>query len=95
MDGITCKSCTHFYQHYGMRNGKVYKVFCGHCVAAKGRPRMCRPYQKVCENYSPGVDPVEDYVTKEYLTKALLDRILKLELWPGEEIPPESENPGP
>ena len=81
MNEQTCKSCEHFYQHYGIKDGKFSRVFCGHCVAAKGRPRGCRPYQKICENYLPGADPIDDFVTKEYLTKALLERILNMELW--------------
>lgn len=78
-----CKDCGNFIQHYMLNEcGKLGWVNCGHCV--KGRGKTKRPDRKSCEEFVPGEDVRKKYVTKEYLRKALLQRVLDMELLPEE-----------
>lgn len=79
----TCKQCTHYVQHYGLFEGKLRPLFCGHCLLNHKKSR--KPYMPVCEQFVQDT-PVEDkMVTKEYLTRALLQHILDMELWKPQE----------
>ena len=40
------------------------------------------PDKPGCAHFTPGAGDTEAFVTKEYLTKALLNRVLQLELLP-------------
>ena len=81
MSETTCRSCKYFYQHYGLSQGRLHWLNCGHCTH-KARTKHKRPDKKACDHYAQG-EPLENiFVTKEYLTKALLDRVLRAELLP-------------
>ena len=49
MSDKTCKSCKYFHQHYILTEGRIVRVFCGHCIFPKVKSK--RPYSKACENY--------------------------------------------
>lgn len=80
MEGNVCSGCVHFLQHYGMRNNKLYRLYCGHCTAVSVKHR--RPDAKACANYARGTAEEEGFVTKEYLSHRLLERVLQMELLP-------------
>lgn len=76
----TCNTCVHYRQHYAFDQRKIFRVYCGHCTYLKAKTK--KPDSKVCENYMQ-TDPNEEaFVTREYLSKALLEYMLKLELLP-------------
>ena len=93
MNQSTCSSCVHYRQHYAFDQRKLFRVYCGHCTYLKAKIK--RPDSKICENYTQ-TDPDEKaFVTKEYLSKVLLEYMLKLELLPeihGAENETEKEN---
>ena len=76
----TCESCAHFHQHYAFDQKRIFRVFCGHCAVEK--PLRKRPDTKVCENYEPGEPDEAAFASKEYLSKALLEYMMNLELLP-------------
>ena len=80
MDQTTCSCCVHYMQHYGFDQRRIFRVYCGHCTYL--RPRKKRPDSKICENFVQADSKENAFVTKEYLSKALLDYALKLELLP-------------
>lgn len=43
---------------------------------------MKRPDETVCEHYRQGASVESAFVTKEYLSKALIEYVLKLDLLP-------------
>ena len=75
----TCKYCTHFVQHYGIFDGKLRPIFCGHCLLERKKNR--KPYTPICDQFEQGTLIDDKMVTKEYLTKKLLQHILDMELW--------------
>jgi len=80
MNQNTCNTCVHYRQHYAFDQRKIFRVYCGHCTYLKTKKK--RPDSKVCENYMPS-DPDENaFVTREYLSKELIEYVLKLELLP-------------
>ena len=80
MDNATCQNCKYYFQHYSLNERKIYRLFCGHCYKHPRKNR--KPTAAVCDFYEPG-QPAEDrFATKEYLSKALLQRVLELELLP-------------
>ena len=80
MSTAMCKTCAHYRQHYTFDSRKIFRIYCGHCTFLK--PKRKAPDAKACENYMP-TDPNETaFVSKEYLTKALLEYIFHLELLP-------------
>ena len=80
MEQNTCKNCVHYRQHYAFDQRKIFRVYCGHCTYPKAKTK--RPDAKACENYRK-TDPNEEaFVTREYLSKVLLEYMLKLELLP-------------
>ena len=80
-----CKNCCHFVQHLALNQRRIFRVHCGHCTYGRSKRKL--PDSNVCENYIPGSSPEEAFVTKEYLTKELLQHMLQLELLPEiEEI---------
>ena len=82
MSEPTCRSCKYFYQHYGLSQGRLHWLYCGHCTH-NDRSKHKRPDKKACEHYVQAEKLEDIFVTKEYLTKALLDRVLQAELFPG------------
>ena len=80
MENQTCQNCKHFYQHYGLNGTKIFRLQCGHCGLP--RLRIKKPYQKACAEFVQGENKEKEFVSKEYLSKALLDWIRQLELLP-------------
>lgn len=80
MDSTTCQTCEHFRQHYTLNEGKFTRVFCGHCTFSGSRTR--KPFHKACEHYEFAPPDSDDFATKKYLTKELLQYVLHLELLP-------------
>lgn len=80
MNQNTCNTCAHYLQHCAFNQRKLFRVYCGHCTykTAKTKP----PDAKICENYTQAAPDKNAFVTREYLSKALLVYILKLELLP-------------
>lgn len=83
MEKIVCGNCGYFYQHYILTKKKFFKAYCGHCGRQRSRKR--KPDQAVCESYVPALPDEDAFVNKEYLSKELLDYILRLELLPEME----------
>ncbi len=80
MSEIYCKSCQHFIQHYALCNGRLIQVYCGHCTYAS--PKTKRPDRKACEHFAQGIKDTEHFVNREYLSKALLEKVMQMELLP-------------
>lgn len=74
-----CSACRYFLQHYGLRGKHLFRLCCGHCTFSKFKQK--RPCAKACENFAPGND-LDAFVTKEYLSKELLQYVLHLPLLP-------------
>ena len=80
MNQNTCNSCVYYRQHYAFDQRKIFRIYCGHCTYHKVKAK--RPDSSICINYTPCVSDENTFVTKEYLSKALLEYMLKLELLP-------------
>ena len=80
MSEIYCKNCGHYHQHYGLGRQKIFRVYCGHC--SKHRNRRQRPDSVACDAFVPEMSKEDAFATKEYLSKALLEYMLNLELLP-------------
>ena len=87
MEEKHCNSCAFFKQHYGLDGKKLYRLYCGHCTKTNGRAltRNRKPDAPACERYEPAEPATEAFASKEYLSKALLDSVLSLELLPNIE----------
>lgn len=83
MNKTICKNCQYYLQHYAISQNRFIRIYCGHCTHPKAK-RMA-PDKLGCEHFTPGAGDTEAFVTKEYLTKALLNRVLQLELLPEVE----------
>lgn len=80
MDNEYCKNCKHFMQHYGLNEKGIFRLYCGHCTLTRSKHK--RPDQKACSNYIFGENRESTFASKEYLSKALLDKIFALALLP-------------
>jgi len=80
MEQATCGSCLYFRQHYAFDQRKLFRVYYGHCTYQRAKGK--RPDAKICENYTPGIPDENAFVTKEYLSKKLLEYMLQLDLLP-------------
>ena len=80
MDEKTCRNCHYFRQHYTLDKRKIFQVYCGHCTFARAKRK--RPDVKACENFIAGSPQADGFATKEYLSKELLEYLLRLELLP-------------
>ena len=80
MENNFCNTCAHYRQHYTFNHGKIFRVYCGHCTYQKVKTK--RPDSKACENYLLSESDEKAFVTREYLSKALLEYMLGLELLP-------------
>ena len=80
MTNETCNTCTHYRQHYTFDQRKIFRVCCGHCTHPKAKTK--KPYSRICESYQPATPNENAFVSKEYLSKALLQYLLNLELLP-------------
>ncbi len=67
MEEQTCKNCKHFVQHYAIVDGKLFDVWCGLCIHARGKHR--KPDQRACEAFAirKGEVPSEKYLTRVLL----------------------------
>ena len=75
-----CKSCKYYRQHYALDNCRIFQVFCGHCTF--DRVKSKKQDSPACKNFFPKSSHEETFVAKEYLTKELLQYMLRLELLP-------------
>lgn len=80
MEEKQCSGCEYFLQHYGIKDGVLFSIHCGHCRFRRAKQK--RPDDRACEHFVPGVEEREKFVTKEYLTKELLRYVLSMELFP-------------
>ena len=88
MENQTCKNCKHFHQHYGLDDKGFFRLYCGHCAHPHLRNR--KPEQKACPEFVPGESEEKKFVSKQYLSKSLLDWVRQLELLPEiaeEDVP--------
>lgn len=76
----TCGTCAHYRRHYVLDQRKIFRVYCGHCTYLKAKTK--RPDSKICENYVQTAPDEEAFASKEYLSKTLLEYMLRLELLP-------------
>jgi len=76
----TCSSCKYFIQHYTLLNGHLNEVDCGHCI--KPRVKTRKPETAACGHYAVKSPDKEALVSREYLTRALLEKLLSLQLAP-------------
>ena len=83
MEGKLCRDCENYLQHYTLIDGKLGKVYCGHCK--RFMKRRIRPDGRICDQFIPGQPLEKTMVSKQYLTKALLQRIFNIELFPESE----------
>jgi hypothetical protein len=84
-----CKDCAHYLQHYILRDARLVRIYCGHCVNSRARRKA--PDAKACEDFLQGTEDTQAAANRQYLSKKLLDYILQLELLPDiiENVPNE------
>ena len=80
MSNARCADCRYFLQHYTFNDRRIFQVHCGHCTL--GRARRKQPDAAACGNFTPSSPQEEAFVSKEYLSKKLLEYLLSLELLP-------------
>ena len=80
--GNRCGECSKFIQHYAFLEGKLRKVWCGHCTDT--RKKMLHQDKPACDLFTPGESVEEKLVNQEYLTKTLLQKVLSMKLWEKE-----------
>ena len=75
-----CQNCSNFRQHYTFDNRRIFRVYCGHCVYPKVKKRL--PDAEICQHFVPADQNQLPFVSKEYLSKELLQYLLNLDLLP-------------
>ena len=75
-----CRNCQYYLQYFTLDNRKIFRVYCGHCTFSRAKRKT--PDSKACENYVPGHPQENAFISKEYLSKELLQYVLNLELLP-------------
>ena len=80
MENQTCQNCKHFHQHYGLDGERIFRLQCGHCVLPRMKNK--KPEQKACAEFEQGENKEKGFVSREYLSKTLLDWIRQLEILP-------------
>ena len=80
MEKPVCGGCVHYRQHYTFDGQRIFRVYCGHCTLQKVRRKS--PDARACDDFDMAVPLEEKFVSKEYLSKALLQHVLKMELLP-------------
>ena len=80
MNNQRCETCDFFIQHYALGTDRLFAVYCGHCTYF--RRKLKKPDSEACGNYSPAQPVAHTFVSKEYLSKALLQKVLDMELLP-------------
>ena len=80
MSDLTCKDCKYFRQHYGLDDHQLFRFNCGHCIHPRLQTK--KPYARVCSHFEPASPSEETFVSKKYLTRELLNYILRMDLLP-------------
>ena len=80
MEEQVCRNCAFYLQHFTMDKGRIFRVYCGHCKKRHHKRRL--PDATICELFQPGSLPEDSFVSKEYLSKELLQYVLSMELLP-------------
>jgi len=80
MQKQTCSNCQYYLQHYTFDRKRIFKVYCGHCTLIRANRK--RPDAKACDRFLPSAPQEDAFVSKEYLSKELLQYMLRLELLP-------------
>ena len=80
MEQNICNTCVYYRRHYSFDDQKIFQVNCGHCAGKKIRRK--RPDAKACEDYVQIGRQESAFVSKEYLSKKLLEYMMELELLP-------------
>ena len=80
MEKNICKNCIHYRQHYTFDEKKIFRVYCGHCAQYPAKRK--KPDTAACEHFIPAPPDENAFVSKEYLSKALLQYLLNLEFLP-------------
>ena len=75
-----CKDCKNFSQHYTLDSRRIFRIHCGHCTLHP--PKHKKPHTAACKNFAPGTPQEDAFISKEYLSKELLQYMLQLELLP-------------
>ena len=75
-----CSECRYYLRHYTLDSRKLIRVYCGHCTFSKVKRKQ--PDAMACENFVPGSAQENVFVSKEYLSEALLQYMRRLELLP-------------
>ena len=75
-----CHDCQYFLQHYCLDKRRLFRISCGHCVFSRAKTKS--PDNNACENFVPGVEDTDAFVSKEYLSKELLRYVFQLPLLP-------------
>ncbi len=82
-----CKDCKHYRQHYTMDQKTIFRVYCGHCVLRIKAKK--RPDTAACNDFTYAPPDESAFASKEFLSKALLDYMMGLDL-----LPEIKNNPG-
>ena len=86
MEKDFCKSCKYFRQHYVLNEKRLFRVHCGHCVQHPLKRR--KPDAIACDSFVFALPDAEAFVSKEYLSKELLNYVMSLEMLPQiEDLP--------
>ena len=86
MEENHCQDCRYYIRHYTLVESRMIQVHCGHCTWRT--PKTKRPDRTACEHFERGIHDFEQFVSKEYLSKKLLDKVISMELLPEiEEFP--------
>jgi len=75
-----CAKCRYYLRHYTFDKKRIFRVYCGHCTLMATKRK--KPDAKACESFAPGSGQEDAFASKEYLSKALLEYMIGLELLP-------------
>ena len=93
MEENHCRDYQYFFRHYALLRDRIVQVYCGHCTWKT--PKTRRPDRKACEHFRQREKETDQFVSKEYLSKKLLDKVLSMELLPEiKESPGSAEDAG-
>lgn len=80
MEKAHCQNRHYYVRHYAIDNRRIFRVHWGHCTL--DRIRLKQPGAEACGGFCPGSPQQDAFVSKEYLSKELLQYMLRLELLP-------------